>query len=223
MSVRLYEPSTRQWTIRWANARDGDLGEPMVGGFADGVGTFHNQERFGGRPVLVRFIFSDISTTSFRLEQAFSADGGRSWEPNWIARFERAGADAHLSAIEATWRAIDAAWNARDAARFSALYADAASFEFVNEGPLLNGRDAIRRHFVEQFRRTAPPFSHHTTIRSTRQLADGVIAVDGVVQVMRASSDGGAAAVYHRFMIYGVMVRSGDAWRIDSLRIFQMP
>ena len=61
----------------------------MVGGFQDGVGEFYNQEELDGRAIFVRFIFSDITPTAFRLEQAFSADGGKSWEANWIATFER--------------------------------------------------------------------------------------------------------------------------------------
>lgn len=87
MSVRLYNPETRQWSIRWANSRDGSLGAPMIGGFAGGRGEFYNQEDFGGRAVFVRFIFSDITATTFKLEQAFSADGGKTWEPNWRASF----------------------------------------------------------------------------------------------------------------------------------------
>lgn len=89
LSMRLYNPETREWYISWANSRNGQLGPPMVGGFRDGIGEFYNQEMFNGRAVFVRFIFSEIAANSFRLEQAFSSDGGRSWEPNWIARFER--------------------------------------------------------------------------------------------------------------------------------------
>ena len=54
-------------------------------------GEFYNQETFDGRPVFVRFVFSDITPAAFRLEQAFSADGGRTWEANWIATFRKAG------------------------------------------------------------------------------------------------------------------------------------
>lgn len=89
LSLRLYNPATRLWSIRWANSRDGELGKPMIGRFHDGIGEFYNQEMFGNQAVFVRFIFSEISEHSFRLEQAFSADGGKSWEANWIARFER--------------------------------------------------------------------------------------------------------------------------------------
>jgi hypothetical protein len=61
----------------------------MVGQFNDGRGEFYDQETFQGTAIYVRFIFSDITPTSFRLEQAFSADGGKTWEPNWIATFIR--------------------------------------------------------------------------------------------------------------------------------------
>lgn len=89
LSFRLYNPATGQWSIRWANSRDGELSLPMIGGFHDGIGEFYNQELFNGRAVFVRFIFSGITERTFRLEQAFSADGGQSWEANWIASFER--------------------------------------------------------------------------------------------------------------------------------------
>lgn len=89
LSLRLYNPATGQWYISWANSRDGQLGPPMIGGFSNGIGTFYNQEMFNGRAVYVRFIFSGIEKNSFRLEQAFSIDGGTTWEPNWIATFER--------------------------------------------------------------------------------------------------------------------------------------
>jgi hypothetical protein len=89
MSLRLYDPQARQWKIRWANGKDGDLGAPMIGGFENGRGAFYDQEMFDGRAILVRFIFSSITRNSFRIEQAFSDDGGKSWEVNWIADFAR--------------------------------------------------------------------------------------------------------------------------------------
>jgi len=90
MSLRLYNPDSRQWSIYWANSRDGSLGTAMIGQFQNGRGEFFNQESFAGKAIYVRFIFSDITPTSFRLEQAFSADGGKTWEPNWLATFTRA-------------------------------------------------------------------------------------------------------------------------------------
>lgn len=89
MSVRLYDPASRQWKISWANASDGALGAPMIGGFSGGLGYFYNQETLGDRAILVRFIFSRFTPKSFRIEQAFSADGGKSWETNWISDFTK--------------------------------------------------------------------------------------------------------------------------------------
>ena len=89
MSLRLYDAKSRQWKIRWANAADGALGEPMVGSFSGGRGLFYNQEELDGRAILVRVVFSNFTPTSFRIEQAFSDDGGRSWEVNWISDFTK--------------------------------------------------------------------------------------------------------------------------------------
>ncbi len=89
LSMRLYNPQSHQWSIYWANSNEGNLGTPMIGQFKDGRGEFYDQELFQGEAIYVRFIFSDITPTTFRLEQAFSADGGKTWEPNWIATFAR--------------------------------------------------------------------------------------------------------------------------------------
>lgn len=89
LSLRLYNPQSHQWYISWANSNDGAPGPPMIGEFTNGRGEFYDQETFNGRAIYVRFIFSDITPTSFRLEQAFSPDGGKTWEPNWIATFTR--------------------------------------------------------------------------------------------------------------------------------------
>jgi hypothetical protein len=89
LSLRLYNPQSHQWSISWASSADGSLTTPMIGQFNNGRGEFYDQEFFQGKSIYVRFIFSDITATSFRLEQAFSADGGKTWEPNWIVNFTR--------------------------------------------------------------------------------------------------------------------------------------
>lgn len=89
MSVRVYNPQSNQWNVSFASLRGGTLGLPMIGGFKGGRGEFYNQELFDGRAIFVRFVFSDITPRSFRIEQAFSADGGKTWEPNWISTFEK--------------------------------------------------------------------------------------------------------------------------------------
>ena len=86
MSLNLYNALTRQWTISFANSSVGSLNPSLTGAFHGGRGEFYDQETFGGRTVYVRNLFFDITPRSYRFEQAFSADGGRTWEPNWVAR-----------------------------------------------------------------------------------------------------------------------------------------
>jgi hypothetical protein len=89
LSLRLYNPQTDQWAVSWANSRDGNLTVPLTGRFEAGRGEFYSADTLDGRAIFSRFIFSDIKTTSFQLEQAFSGDGGKTWETNWIATFNR--------------------------------------------------------------------------------------------------------------------------------------
>ena len=89
LSLRVYNPASRQWSIAYASAAGGLMGAPMVGGFRDGRGEFYNQETYRDRAIFVRFVFSDITARSFRLVQSFSDDGGKTWEPNWVADFAR--------------------------------------------------------------------------------------------------------------------------------------
>ena len=84
LSLRVYNPRTHQWNIYWSNSKDPALGVPMIGGFKNGRGEFYDQELFDGKAIFVRFIFSGITKDSFGLEQAYSADGGKTWEVNWI-------------------------------------------------------------------------------------------------------------------------------------------
>jgi hypothetical protein len=84
MTVRLYSPTSHQWSLNWANQKDGHFSTPTVGECKDGRGEFYDQELFEGRMILVRFIWSNITPTTAYFEQAFSADGGKTWEVNWI-------------------------------------------------------------------------------------------------------------------------------------------
>lgn len=92
LSLRLYNPSARQWSLNFSNASVGVLGQPTVGEFRGGRGEFYDQEGFNGRAILVRFVISDISADSCHFEQSFSADGGKTWEVNWIATDTRVSA-----------------------------------------------------------------------------------------------------------------------------------
>ena len=84
-SLRLYNPQTRQWSLNYASLKNGLLTRPQFGAFQGGRGEFYGLEDLDGRAVLVRFVISEVGRDSARFEQAFSADGGKTWETNWIA------------------------------------------------------------------------------------------------------------------------------------------
>lgn len=85
LSLRLYNPRARQWSLNFANSRGGTLSPPAIGEFRGGRGEFYAQEELDGRAILMRFVITVVTPDSCRFEQAFSDDGGRTWEVNWIA------------------------------------------------------------------------------------------------------------------------------------------
>jgi hypothetical protein len=90
ITLRLFNPSTGEWTLHWADtARARTLLPPMVGRFIGGVGEFYGDETVDGKTVLCRFLWTRPTTDSARWEQAFSADGGKTWETNWIMSLSR--------------------------------------------------------------------------------------------------------------------------------------
>jgi hypothetical protein len=89
MGLRLYNPETHQWSLNWANSNDGVINRPMIGEFKNGRGEFFDQEEFNGHMILARNGFYDVTPNSSRFEQAFSDDGGKTWETNWMMTFKR--------------------------------------------------------------------------------------------------------------------------------------
>ncbi len=85
LSLRLYNPESHQWSLNFANSKGGTMSQPTIGEFKNGRGEFFDQETFNGRAIWVRFVISDITPNSCRFEQAFSDNGGKTWEVNWIA------------------------------------------------------------------------------------------------------------------------------------------
>lgn len=92
VTLRAYDLKTGLWSIWWLDGRDphGNLEPPMKGRFADGVGTFYADDVLRGKPIKVRFIWSNLTASTAHWEQAFSPDGGETWETNWISDFTRA-------------------------------------------------------------------------------------------------------------------------------------
>lgn len=91
MTLRLFSPSARQWSLYWADDRTVELFSPMIGAFTGGVGEFYGHEAWEGRWIYSRFIWSGITERTARWEQAFSVDGGKNWETNWVVDFTRLG------------------------------------------------------------------------------------------------------------------------------------
>ncbi len=91
MTLRLYSAAARQWSLNFSSSDAGQMTTPAIGKFENGVGTFLHPQSNNGRTILVRQLWSQITPGSYHFEQAFSADFGRSWEPNFIADLRREG------------------------------------------------------------------------------------------------------------------------------------
>jgi hypothetical protein len=91
ISLRLFNPRTREWSDAWANRRDGVLGAPALGRFVGGVGTFIGRDQDGERAVLSRALWPHITPDSLHWDQAFSLDEGKTWETNWRMQMTRVG------------------------------------------------------------------------------------------------------------------------------------
>jgi BNR/Asp-box repeat len=90
IALRVYNPASRQWSVNFATSGAGELNDiPGVGAFKDGRIDFYDQERFNGRAILVRFSVYSTGPNTHVSEQAFSADGGKTWEVNWINHYRR--------------------------------------------------------------------------------------------------------------------------------------
>ena len=92
VTLRLYDAATDEWSLSWASSRTGLSLPPVVGRFgADGRGVFTGPDTHEGRPITVLYLWHSITPTSATWEQAFSEDGGTTWQTNWVAAFTRTG------------------------------------------------------------------------------------------------------------------------------------
>jgi len=91
LTLRLYNPETRQWSLWWANAKVGVVDPAQVGQFKNGVGEFYGQDTLNGKLIFIRFLWTNTNTDKPHFEQSFSDDGGKTWEVNWIYDGTRVG------------------------------------------------------------------------------------------------------------------------------------
>jgi hypothetical protein len=90
VSLRSFDTETRRWSIWWLDGRTPHrLDPPVVGGFDGAVATFYADDVFNGTPIRVRFLWHIANPEVSRWEQAFSQDGGETWETNWVMVFSR--------------------------------------------------------------------------------------------------------------------------------------
>jgi hypothetical protein len=90
LTIRLYNPKTHQWSIYWANSKNGTIDPaPQTGQFTNGRGEFYGQDTLDGRSIYVRFVWTNTTLSAPHFEQSFSADGGKTWEVNWITEQTR--------------------------------------------------------------------------------------------------------------------------------------
>lgn len=84
LTLRLYNPQSHQWRLYWANSRIGVTDPPQVGEFKNGRGEFYAQDTINGKTILIRYVWTNMTTSTPHFEQSFSDDGGKTWEVNWI-------------------------------------------------------------------------------------------------------------------------------------------
>jgi hypothetical protein len=85
LTLRLYNPQTRQWSIYWANSKNGVMDtSAQVGQFKNGRGEFYGTDTLNGKLIYVRFVWTNTDTSNPHFEQSYSDDGGKTWEVNWI-------------------------------------------------------------------------------------------------------------------------------------------
>ena len=90
ITIRAFDEQTQQWLLVWLDNRNPPDFRPLVGKFEEGVGLFYQViEAPEGQPLHVRFTWDEITADTARWQQAFSFDGGKHWDTNWVSEFTR--------------------------------------------------------------------------------------------------------------------------------------
>jgi hypothetical protein len=88
-ALRLFNPRTRLWSIYWTDSTTVVLDVPQVGSFENEIGEFLARDLFDGKAIIVKFRWDATNPEKPVWSQAFSADGGKTWEWNWFMTFYR--------------------------------------------------------------------------------------------------------------------------------------
>jgi len=210
LSLRLYNPESHQWSLNFANSAGGTMSQPTIGEFKNGRGEFFDQETLNGRAIFVRFVISDITPTSCRFEQAFSNDGGKTWEINWIAVDTRSGDPKLDRAIEKANSEFIAAMKTGDAAPIAAPYTDDAVF-IAFDGTCTQGRTEIEKMYRARFERSG--LASSTKVNSERLVVDGELAYESGYAEIRSLKQGKLEINGGRFLTVWQRQAAGE-WKI---------
>lgn len=83
LTVRLFNPKTKLWSIYWIDSNTGVMDtHPVVGSFEGNVGKFYAKDTFHDQPILVMFNWDKTDKDNPVWSQSFSPDNGQKWEMN---------------------------------------------------------------------------------------------------------------------------------------------
>jgi ketosteroid isomerase-like protein len=214
LSLRLYDPTSRQWSLNFANARGGVLTTPSVGGFQGGRGEFHSHESVGGRTSWVRFEITPIGADSIRFVQTVSRDGGRTWAPNWIALDTRLARDTLPSDLASAIATFDRAQWEADTATLARLVTD--DYVLVNSDAIVDRKAKYLADFLLPGLRMEP----YVIEQRIETVWDGTAVVFGL-QRLSWTQDG----VRHRrtLRIVHVWTRRSGRWQATHTQLTRVP
>jgi hypothetical protein len=90
MTLRLFNPQTKLWSIYWADSNYGTLGlPPVVGSFENKVGHFFSKDIYDGKALFTVYRWDARDPNTPVWSQATSSDNGRTWEWNWFMYMRR--------------------------------------------------------------------------------------------------------------------------------------
>jgi ketosteroid isomerase-like protein len=229
-SLRLYEPQSHRWSLNYSNAGNGELTAPVYGAFdGRGRGTFLANDSLDGRPILVRFIITVVSNNEAHFEQAYSADGGKTWEVNWIAVDSKAataqGSSSDFGAAERgrhvlptdlarALNAYDQATIHKDVAVLSALVTD--DYVLVNSDASVQNKESYLADFA------MPDFTLQTDgIVQPLYRVLGKTALTGGVFHLNWTQHG--SHLSRTLRIAHVWIKDRGRWRIAYTQLTRVP
>jgi ketosteroid isomerase-like protein len=216
ISLRLYDPGARRWSLNFASLGDGAMTPPVIGGFdGKGSGVFYGDDKLGARPIRVRFVITQASADVARFEQAFSADGGATWEVNWIAVDRRMKTAAILPAdLAQAVEAHNRATMAKDIAALGDLVTD--DYLLVNSDATTQDKRSYLADFekpdfrIDPFTIEQPAYRIHGDTAMT----GGVVTLDWTLAGRHES---------RRLRIAHMWVKREGRWRIVYTQLTRIP